>query len=312
MIRMRNMTALLMVLLMAFTLAACGPKTEETSGDGQNPVMNFVGNYQCDRAGVLISAEGEDGASALVTWGSSANENSTWTMSGSFDSEALIFSYNDCVRTDYVYSDNGDIESQEEVYTGGHGAISFKDGEELSLTWQDDQENIADGMVFTYTGAAPAGIGEDPGEMTGMANPWQTAESAEAAAEGAGIDGLEIPEDTEISLGTIKVDEYRYMDGIAEADIPIAAVEMTIRKGRADAAAESGDISGDYNTYAREWTQNIKGLEVKCFGNREGEATKTIWSLDDTLFSITAYGAGGDDDFGLSADDLSSLINGIQ
>lgn len=169
-------------------------------------------------------------------------------------------------------------------------------------------------LIFTLaacgsrTEESPAGSEE----MTGMANPWSAAESASAAAEGAGIDGFEIPEDSEISLGTVKVEEYRYMDGIAEADIPIGAVEMTIRKGRADAAAEDGDISGDYNTYANEWTQNIKGLEVSCFGNREGEATKTIWSLDDTLFSITAYGAGGDDDFGLSADDLSSLINGIQ
>ncbi len=101
------------------------------------------------------------------------------------------------------------------------------------------------------------------------------------------------------------------MDGIAEAVIPIGAVDMTIRKGLAT-AADNGDISGDYNSYSNEWTQNIKGLEVKCYGNREGEATKTIWMVDDTCYSITAYGAGGDDDFGLSADDLSSLINGIQ
>jgi hypothetical protein len=101
------------------------------------------------------------------------------------------------------------------------------------------------------------------------------------------------------------------MDGIAEVRIPVGAVEMTIRKGRAS-AAENGDISGDYNAYANEWTQNIKGLEVKCFGNREGEATKTIWTVDDTCYAILAYGAGGDDDFGLSPDDLNSLINGIQ
>jgi hypothetical protein len=86
---------------------------------------------------------------------------------------------------------------------------------------------------------------------------------------------------------------------------------MTIRKGNAS-VAEDGDISGDYNEYANTWTQNIKGLEVTCFGNREGESTKTIWQVDDTCYSITAYGLGGDTDYGLSPDDINSLINGIQ
>lgn len=150
----------------------------------------------------------------------------------------------------------------------------------------------------------------EAGEETGMANPWQTADSLEAAAEGAGLDGFDF-DATEISLGKLEPEEYRYMDGVVEVRIPVAAVEMTIRKGLAS-AAEDGDISGDYNTYANEWTQNIKGLEVKCFGNREGEATKTIWAVDDTCYSITAYGAGGDDDYGLQADDLNTIINSIQ
>lgn len=149
------------------------------------------------------------------------------------------------------------------------------------------------------------------GQSTGMANPWSEAASAAEAAEGAGIDGFDIPEGAEISLGTVTPETYRYMDGIAEVQFPIAAVEMTIRKGTAE-AAEDGDISGDYNTYQYEWTQSIKGLEVTCFGNREGEATKTIWTSGDYCYAVLAYGAGGDDDFGLSADDLNSLINGIQ
>ena len=143
------------------------------------------------------------------------------------------------------------------------------------------------------------------------ANPWSTAKSLQEAAEKAGLEKFSIPEGAEISLGPIRIKEYRYMDGIAEAYIPFPAVDMSIRKGTEAALAESGDISGDYNEYAYEWTQDINGTEVRCFGNREGEATKTMWNEVNNYFSITAYGMGGDTDYGLSAGDLNILISEI-
>ena len=299
--------ALMMALVMTFAmgLSACGKKA--SPDDGQNPIMNFVGYYVCDRANVFISADGEEGASAIVTWSSSAWENSTWMMSGTFDPETLQFEYHDCVKTDYKYKDDGDVESQEEVYTGGHGFMFFKEGDPLSLTWQDDQENIAEDMVFEYAGATPEN------NEAGMANPWSDVDSAEAAAEGAGLDTFMVPDgEAEISLGEVKVTQYRCMKGMAEAVVEFPAVEMTIRKGDKSGEMAEGDISGDYSEYKYDWTQNIKGLEVKCFGNRDGEATKTIWSVDDMDYSITVQGLGGDEDYGLPADDLNSLINGIQ
>ena len=299
--------ALMMALVMTFAmgLSACGKKA--APDDGQNPIMNFVGYYVCDRANVFISADGEEGASAIVTWSSSAWENSTWMMSGTFDPETLQFEYHDCVKTDYKYKDDGDVESQEEVYTGGHGFMFFKEGDPLSLTWQDDQEKVAEDMVFEYAGANPEN------NEAGMANPWSDVDSAEAAAEGAGLDTFMVPDgEAEISLGEVKVTQYRCMKGMAEAVVEFPAVEMTIRKGDKSGEMAEGDISGDYSEYKYDWTQNIKGLEVKCFGNREGEATKTIWSIEDMDYSITVQGLGGDEDYGLSPDDLNSLINGIQ
>ena len=297
------MMALMLALVMG--LSACGKSAEPD--DGQNPAMNFIGNYTCDRANILIGSEGSDGMNATVTWGSSAWEHSAWTMSGTFDPETLQFEYHDCIRTDYVYDDNGEETSQTEVYVGGHGFMIFAEGDPLTLTWQDDQENMADGMVFEYTGVIPEG------EEVGIPNPWSDVDSAEAAAAGAGLDGFMVPDgQAEISLGEVKVTQYRCMDGLAEAIVEFPAVEMTIRKGSKELEIAEGDISGDYGEYKYDWTQNIKGLEVKCFGNREGEATKTIWSVDDMDYSITALGLGGDEDYGLSPDDLNSLINGIQ
>ena len=298
-----------MTIMMVVTLglSACGSKTEEPVEDeGQNPIMNFIGTYASGRASIFIGATDEsNGANATVTWGSSAAENSTWVMSGTFDPETLQFEYHDCVRTDYVYGEDGEVASQEEVFTGGHGFMFFKEGDPLTLTWQEDQEHVADDMVFEYAGMVP-----DDGGI-GMANPWSDAGTLAEAAEGAGLDGFSIPEGAEISLGEVNVTEARYMEGLAEAVVEFPAVEMTIRKGNASGATD-GDISGDYNEYANTWTQNIKGLEVTCFGNREGDATKTIWQVEDTCWSITAYGLGGDTDYGLSPDDLNSLINGIQ
>ena len=153
---------------------------------------------------------------------------------------------------------------------------------------------------------------EETEQQTGIANPWSEAATLEEAVEGAGIDGFTFVDGMVLTLGEVNAETYRYMDGIVDIEAPVAAVEMTIRKGRSSLEAESGDISGDYNKYTYEWTQNVKGLEVKCFGNREGEATKTIWTVDDYSYAILAYGAGGDDDFGLNADDINSLVNGIQ
>ena len=81
---MKKVLSLLLALTMIFALAACAAKTEPSGSeaepaetpaeDGQNPVMNFVGNYACDRASILVEADGADGAKISVQWGSSAWE----------------------------------------------------------------------------------------------------------------------------------------------------------------------------------------------------------------------------------------------
>lgn len=148
-------------------------------------------------------------------------------------------------------------------------------------------------------------------ENVGMPNPWSDVATAEEAAKGAGIDSFSAAEGVEISLGTVKPELYRCMDGMAEARIPIAAVEMTIRKGRPE-TGENGDISGDYTEYKHEWTKDIDGKEVKCYGNREGEATRSIWTSGDYCYCILAQGAGGDTDFGLSEEDLEALVKAVK
>ena len=50
--------------------------------------------------------------------------------------------------TDYVYKDEGVVESKTVVYTDGQGTMQFT--EDLTFTWQDDKENAGEDMVFKY------------------------------------------------------------------------------------------------------------------------------------------------------------------
>ena len=140
---------------------------------------------------------------------------------------------------------------------------------------------------------------------------WTKADSAEAAAAGAGLDGFNVPPvGTAIGGGEITNEAYGYMEGAAEANLPFGAVDLFIHKGLTSTVGE--DVSFDSNEYAYEWTEHVDGFEVQCFGNRGGAATKTIWTSGDYSYAILAYGAGGDTDYGLSVDDLSTLINNIE
>ena len=141
------------------------------------------------------------------------------------------------------------------------------------------------------------------------AEQWSTAGSDEEAGEAAGVGSFSVdPAGT--SLGEAGAPEFRYMEGVAEARYGIAAVDLIVRKGLA--SIDEGDISFDNKEYALQWTETIGDTEVKCFGNREGAATKTVWREGDYSYAVLAYGAGGDDDFGLSADDLKIIVSQIK
>ena len=144
---MKKFICLLAVLMLVFVFAACGNKTEE-SGTGNNPVSEFAGIYQCDRASIEVLPEGSDSAKIVVEWGGSAYSNAEWVMSGKYYSDDKTVEINDCVKTEYEYEENGDIKNQEEVYVGGHAFIKFKEGEPPTLTWEDIQEHVADDMEF--------------------------------------------------------------------------------------------------------------------------------------------------------------------
>jgi len=134
--------------------------------EGQNPVMNFVGKYGAGRATIMVEAEGSDRAKVSITWGSSAWEHSEWTMSGPFDEETLTITYDDCVKKNVSYEDDTEQGTEELVYENGTGTITFSEGETLSLTWADDQENIAEGTEFVWSFWPVEDMSEYPEEVS--------------------------------------------------------------------------------------------------------------------------------------------------
>ena len=118
--------------------------------EGQNPIMNFVGSYAKDRALIEVSAaDDKDGAKFHITWSSSAAEHSEWDMTGTFDPETLTVTYENAVKKDVVFKEDGSVESETVVYEDGTGSFTFS-AEENSLTWKDEKEHIADDTVFGW------------------------------------------------------------------------------------------------------------------------------------------------------------------
>jgi len=214
--------ACLLVLLAACGTANTAPASEapaepaaETSGDGQNPVMNFVGVYGAGKGSILVEAEGERGAKITVTWANGAAEKSQWSMSGEFDEETLSVAYSNCTKTDLVFTDDVSDPVETVVYTDGTGRIVFA-GERYALSWEDDQEHIADGTAF-LGGQQPA---EEPEQAENAAaeedpdyySPVTAMEKSEVERLAAAVREAYLVEDWAAIAGMIRYPINMYPD----------------------------------------------------------------------------------------------------
>ena len=121
----------------------------ETCDDGQNPVMNFIGNYSNGRAIMNVSAKGMNEALVTVSWSSSAFETTKWIMSGTVMQvgDKLVMQYDDCDCESFFYNEDGTMPQSVTEYTNGSGSITFVDSQAV---WADFEQGVADGQVFSY------------------------------------------------------------------------------------------------------------------------------------------------------------------
>lgn len=144
-------------------------------------------------------------------------------------------------------------------------------------------------------------------ESVGIANPWSDVDSAEAAAQGAGVGTFELGENLGMADKTLFDPTYRYMDDVAEATLQGGAFDVTVRKSM----HQSGQmLSGDYNNYPEFWTTTIDGIEVSCHGYEAGVATAFEWSAD-ANYSVIFQGLGGEN-MGVDETEIAAIIQNVK
>lgn len=80
--------------------------------------------------------------SVLVNWTNSAADTFAWTFEGTFEDGKL--EYDNAIKTHIVFDEN-DKSTTETEYSGGKGFIEVKND---VLTWNDEEEQVADGLRF--------------------------------------------------------------------------------------------------------------------------------------------------------------------
>ena len=124
--------------------------------EGQNPVMNWVGEYRClqaERAGAFVECGEGSNAIVRITWGSSAWEQAQWLIVGELDTDTLTVSYTGCIKTIVTYGEDGMITDEVTEYEDGTGTIVFDEG--TSFTWHEDQSEYGQDLVFEWAQALP-------------------------------------------------------------------------------------------------------------------------------------------------------------
>ena len=157
--------------------------------------------------------------------------------------------------------------------------------------------------------ANPSEDAKDVEGDQGQATEWASAESAAEAAQGAGFALFGVPDG--FTFGDLEFGKptFSFADGVAQATYETPATMVTIRKGDGVYGAPLTDR--DYAEFPQKWTQNHKGLEIECYGAKEGAATVIQWNIDSAAYAVTYQGLGGEE-MTMTPDEIASIVSGIQ
>ena len=122
-----------------------------TASDGQNPMMNFIGNYTNGRAMMTVNCISQTEACIDISWGSSACETTIWKMSGTVSSsnEGVTVTYSNCTKQHFKYTEDGQLISDDIEYENGTGSVDFLAADNNAY-WYDVVEGAGARTSFWY------------------------------------------------------------------------------------------------------------------------------------------------------------------
>ena len=147
-----------------------------------------------------------------------------------------------------------------------------------------------------------------PEPTIGTPNPWTETENLEEAEKGSGI-RFSAPVEAALPKkdeGEMHFWKYRWMPGTIEAMYESVNDEMIVR---VSTEAQGDELAGVYQNYSQTWDETLKGLTVHCKGDGENISVATF-DVDNMHYSITFDPET--EERGLTADELNSLVNGMQ
>ena len=109
--------------------------------------LGFTGQYYAGKGNLSITQQEDGNFLVEVWWPDSAATHGEWVMHGEYDESAKVIIYSDCVKHEFTLKDNGEVDTDETVYTNGTGSIQIVD--ENTILWNDDQEHVADDAPMT-------------------------------------------------------------------------------------------------------------------------------------------------------------------
>ena len=296
------------LLCIAAMLTACGGQTPDVTPDPApeetEPEVTVVavdpaleGDYHEQIAGrgmLSLQCTSDGGADISVHWSSSASESSEWSIHVTYDEEKNALVYTDAVKTDFVY-ESEDKSTETEDYSDGTGYFEIGDD---TLTWHDDKQG---------EGAEPSVFVKNGSEPSVLPNPWTDTSDIEEAESVSGV-SFDPPieealpwEDHAVSFVT-----YSAMPGTISALYESEMNKLVVRKSN---DTEGLELSGDFNTYSKEWDISLKGLAVHCYGDGETINLATF-GYSGAYFSVSFN--AGEEGKGLTANEVNSLVMGMQ
>lgn len=253
----------------------------EEDPDWQNPVMNFIGEYQSDRAHAVVECLGSDEAWITITWGGSVSEEARWDILGPLDTETLTITYSGVPKYIVTYDESGEVVSQVPEYEDGSGTVTFR--EDGTFVWHEDQSQTGEDMVFEWQSM--------PEWDMSMANPWREITEDEAAE--LCPETFVLPEGAENAYWNVMEEEGEAP--LVEVIFELDGLTFTAREQRV--SDPEADISGMWYEWTDRREDTLSGWDdLPCRVSRwlgEGEAADLCaWYDGETgvSYTLSVYG----------------------